>query len=403
MFQIDDSDDQILYGDPVFTAGHVFFGGVAITNAGTSQLTYTDNNSHLKPITNLVNLTLVGGTLTASGGGGSGTSIDFDPNQLVTNNAGSVLHIKNGVLLTNVTVWNNTTNDVPFIVRSQNGGATNIFEFQNSAGAVTTFFNGAGSLLSANGSVGIGGSSQFTNALTVGGTLSASNRAWVGGTLSVGTNSIDSTNIFQVAVPVGTPGVIRNALEVGTNNATYTQAITNAGNIQSATLNTTGNETVGGALAVIGSQTNTGSVFWGASTNKVFGQIQLTNAANSSANQIGELIQDAFGNMVVSGTVGVGLGTGDHSVQLYMTSGVFKPQNDVAMDLGQSNVRWKGIYGTNVSANAYSYPMTTVAPTAALIGGTVGSVTNHMLKNVNGALTDYWSDGTTLYSKVLGP
>ena len=43
------------------------------------------------------------------------------------------------------------------------------------------------------------------------------------------------------------------------------------------------------------------------------------------------------------------------------------------------------------------------APTAAAIGGTVGSVTNHVLLNVNGALTAYWSDGTTLWSKILAP
>lgn len=46
---------------------------------------------------------------------------------------------------------------------------------------------------------------------------------------------------------------------------------------------------------------------------------------------------------------------------------------------------------------------TVAAPLAATIGGSVGSVTNHMLLNVGGKLMDYWSDGTSLYSKQLAP
>lgn len=57
-----------------------------------------------------------------------------------------------------------------------------------------------------------------------------------------------------------------------------------------------------------------------------------------------------------------------------------------------------GVYATN------GYWFTNQAtPTAAQIGGTVGSRTNHMLKNVGSALIDYWSDGTTVYSKQLAP
>ena len=52
---------------------------------------------------------------------------------------------------------------------------------------------------------------------------------------------------------------------------------------------------------------------------------------------------------------------------------------------------------------AYYLQGTNTAPTAAQIGGTVGSVTNHLIKNVGGALIDYWSDGTTLWSKQLAP
>ena len=50
-----------------------------------------------------------------------------------------------------------------------------------------------------------------------------------------------------------------------------------------------------------------------------------------------------------------------------------------------------------------SYPQTASAPTATSIGGTVGSVTNHMLVNLGGALTDYYSDGATVWSQQLVP
>jgi hypothetical protein len=43
------------------------------------------------------------------------------------------------------------------------------------------------------------------------------------------------------------------------------------------------------------------------------------------------------------------------------------------------------------------------APTAGDIGGTVGVTTNHLIRNVMGNLTNYWSDGTTLWSKRLAP
>jgi len=42
------------------------------------------------------------------------------------------------------------------------------------------------------------------------------------------------------------------------------------------------------------------------------------------------------------------------------------------------------------------------APTAAIIGGTVGSVTNYMIINLKGALMKYWSDGSSLYSQEIG-
>lgn len=61
---------------------------------------------------------------------------------------------------------------------------------------------------------------------------------------------------------------------------------------------------------------------------------------------------------------------------------------------------WLG--GTVLATNGYWFT-NQVAPTAGQVGGIVGSRTNHLLKNVGSALIDYWSDGTTLYSKQLAP
>jgi hypothetical protein len=59
--------------------------------------------------------------------------------------------------------------------------------------------------------------------------------------------------------------------------------------------------------------------------------------------------------------------------------------------------------GTGVVTNGVQYLQQASAPTASDVGGTVGSVTNHLIRNVNGQLIDYWADGTTLNSKTLAP
>lgn len=53
--------------------------------------------------------------------------------------------------------------------------------------------------------------------------------------------------------------------------------------------------------------------------------------------------------------------------------------------------------------NGIQYLQRDTAPTAADVGGSVGVSTNYFVRNVNGQLISYWSDGTTLYSKVLAP
>ena len=56
---------------------------------------------------------------------------------------------------------------------------------------------------------------------------------------------------------------------------------------------------------------------------------------------------------------------------------------------------------TSVS-NGVVYLQRSSAPTAADIGGAVGTTTNYMILNLNGALMKYWSDGTTLWSQEIG-
>lgn len=70
--------------------------------------------------------------------------------------------------------------------------------------------------------------------------------------------------------------------------------------------------------------------------------------------------------------------------------------NNMSINQGNFSV----IYVTN----GFSYLQKSSAPTVSDIGGTVGSVTNHLIINVNGVLYDYWSDGVTLYGpKQLSP
>lgn len=81
----------------------------------------------------------------------------------------------------------------------------------------------------------------------------------------------------------------------------------------------------------------------------------------------------------------------------YWRSGAFTPSGSPLDVYGNL---WVG--GTVLSTNGYWFTNQS-APTAGQVGGTVGSRTNHMLKSVGSALIDYWSDGTTLYSKQLAP
>lgn len=63
-----------------------------------------------------------------------------------------------------------------------------------------------------------------------------------------------------------------------------------------------------------------------------------------------------------------------------------------------------GIGGIVTPTNGVVYPQPgNSAPLAGDIGGSAGSSTNHMLRNVGGSLIDYWSDGSTVWSKQIAP
>lgn len=68
-----------------------------------------------------------------------------------------------------------------------------------------------------------------------------------------------------------------------------------------------------------------------------------------------------------------------------------------------TNVVFDIASGITTVFHSVIHPQNATAPTAAQIGGVVGSVTNHAIVNINGALMDYWSDGTTLWSKQIAP
>ncbi len=53
--------------------------------------------------------------------------------------------------------------------------------------------------------------------------------------------------------------------------------------------------------------------------------------------------------------------------------------------------------------NAIGFSQVASPPSAYEIGGTPGSATNHLLRNVGGVMFDFWSDGTAVYSKQIAP
>ena len=58
--------------------------------------------------------------------------------------------------------------------------------------------------------------------------------------------------------------------------------------------------------------------------------------------------------------------------------------------------------GTGTVTNGIVYLQQSSAPSAADIGGSVGVSTNVLVRNVNGILIKYWSDGTTVWSQEIG-
>jgi hypothetical protein len=182
-----------------------------------------------------------------------------------------------------------------------------------------------------------------TSTLTNRGSMQVTN------SLVVGTNGpIHSTNIFQVA----TSGD-RKALEVATDDKVF----------------------IGGGLTLRGGFTNING-----NTFKV----------NASADPVQIDVSVGTVNFGVNGSSANSLGF--NNAVIYPAGGSKK------MSLGRSDLIWTNAYVVCVTLQQES-----LTPSAASIGGTVGSVTNHVMKNVNGALVDYWSDGTTVWSKQLAP
>jgi len=130
-------------------------------------------------------------------------------------------------------------------------------------------------------------------------------------------------------------------------------------------------------LHVIGNTTNSGSIYVGNGVTAHRSDRQAFYAPFGGVYTEGNVSNHIFG------ALGIGITTPASKL-------------DVIGDIRSSSII--------TATNGFYFPQdANIAPTAAFIGGTVGSVTNHLLKNVGGSLIDYWSDGTTLWSKQIAP
>jgi hypothetical protein len=115
-------------------------------------------------------------------------------------------------------------------------------------------------------------------------------------------------------------------------------------------------------------------------TLPIDGQIWFGNAN-------ADLLRDTGNHLVLNGFSGI----------LFQRLGVTK------MTIADNAAGDVSLTGSLTATNGFWYPQgTNTAPSAALVGGD-STHTNHLLKNVGGGLIDYWSDGTTVYSKQLAP
>jgi hypothetical protein len=145
---------------------------------------------------------------------------------------------------------------------------------------------------------------------------------------------------------------------------------------------------------------NDGTNVWAVRTNGV-GRVLVSDLAvgNTGNNfTIGSLkgttlaIGNAYNQLVANDSSGTSIGY-LNSVGIHCN---IVPQESNCL-LGSDTHPWP------LTAQSSRFIQQASAALAADIGGTVGSVTNSMIRNVNGATVLYWSDGTTLYSKQLAP
>jgi len=205
--------------------------------------------------------------------------------------------------------------------------------------------------------------------------------------VAVGTSALEYNTSGSANTAVGTSalyGTTSGGANVGIGE--YALAANTSGNNSTAVgagaldAATTGNHNVG--LGYDAGANVTG----GSSGNTFVGSESAYNVSSGNAN----ICIGAFVDLPLS------TGSGQLNIgNLIQGTGAYNSQNT-----SSSNIVTGGVV---TIGGGLRYPQQHAAPTAASIGGTVGSVTNHLMMNVNGLLMDYWSDGKTLYSKRLAP
>jgi hypothetical protein len=131
------------------------------------------------------------------------------------------------------------------------------------------------------------------------------------------------------------------------------------------------------------------------------GPLQVWRGTNSlayaSMDQLGDLTLNSVIGASGTLTLNNGSGTAVSTLGNLQVGGTAFFTNNVAIKqtLTVGSTLWP--------SNGVAFAQQSSTPNAATIGGVSGSVTNHLLLNRNGLLIDFWSDGTTVYSKQLAP
>lgn len=243
------------------------------------------------------------------------------------------------------------------------------------------------------------------------------------GKIITGTDGSGLTSLLTSAVTNALPTILTNATSAAQNMPTNQPVIswTNATGYGYGTTNTiyVTNITGGGSTRIYGDSilstnagtgrgilSTNGNMFWSTDGGGDIGASGATRPNNIYAKAgVTSPGYDSSSALAVAKAQAVNVFAWDKN-----QPGIYGATAD-AQDLGTATVFWRNLYvgtaavkGTVTATNGFYFPQgTNTAPTAANIGGTVGSVTNHLMKNVGGVLIDYWSDGTTLWSKVLAP